>query len=639
MPARKYPGGKNGFFSSMKLSIALFLFLATLFAVSTLIYGGEGEETALAGFYRPGWILGTEYYMVSIAPLLGRLPALLSLPLEFTFAIMTPFAVLALLLMINISVCTLKRALRRGIKPGSLLTHVSFVVIMLGAMGGTLTGVSGFAGLTESTSIESFTERATGRTVELPFLLYLDDFSIEHVTEPVKKLVLFRHSDSREAVVPVTRGGRVRLGGLTATVAGDFASTRIERDVRPLEEPGGVTALRIEVEKDGSRDDAWFFFPGSDTETLLDGGISVSAVAVSTLEEALEDPAGSRPSITLRDPETGEVSAIPLEPERRQRWPGTGYSAEILRYLPDFRVMEDGQRISASDEPVNPAVEIVIYKNGEKVETKWLFARFPDFGAVHGGGEPGADPAFAFVYPADSARSDKLNGGLSARLVLTDDRGVHAVMKNKGRLESIELAPGGEWASAGDEGLSLRLVDFVPSAEVTDRRVRDDTADGLPALRMALEWNGGASTDTVWLPPGRPRELEGLGLALFYSFEFPVKDYKSRLLVYEKSDEGTVPTGKASETETRGESGPPEINGYVFADSTTIEVNKPLVHEGFYVYQSSYDPDRPEWTGLQIKKNPWSPVVVTGFWMLTAGVAAIFYFEPLASRRRKRKKE
>ncbi len=64
-----------------------------------------------------------------------------------------------------------------------------------------------------------------------------------------------------------------------------------------------------------------------------------------------------------------------------------------------------------------------------------------------------------------------------------------------------------------------------------------------------------------------------------------------------------------------------------------IRVNDPLVFGGYAFFQSSYDTQGLNWSGLQVVKDPGVPVVYAGFGLLILGLMIIFYINPLIQRR------
>lgn len=66
------------------------------------------------------------------------------------------------------------------------------------------------------------------------------------------------------------------------------------------------------------------------------------------------------------------------------------FKVAVLRYVPDFSMDgAGGEVVSRSSQPNNPAIQVAVMSGGA-TNTRWVFARFPDFGAH--GGEPGASP-------------------------------------------------------------------------------------------------------------------------------------------------------------------------------------------------------------------------------------------------------
>ena len=81
-----------------------------------------------------------------------------------------------------------------------------------------------------------------------------------------------------------------------------------------------------------------------------------------------------------------------------------------------------------------------------------------------------------------------------------------------------------------------------------------------------------------------------------------IKDFKSRVAIIEKDNRVAL--------------------------MQEIQVNHPLQYKGYTFYQSAYDPKQPDWSGLEVVKDPGVPLVYAGFILLNAGVMLIFYWKP-----------
>lgn len=66
-----------------------------------------------------------------------------------------------------------------------------------------------------------------------------------------------------------------------------------------------------------------------------------------------------------------------------------------------------------------------------------------------------------------------------------------------------------------------------------------------------------------------------------------------------------------------------------------IRVNYPLRFEGYSFFQSGYDAEHLDWTGLRVVKDPGVGIVYSGFGLLILGLCARFYISPFMGTSRK----
>ncbi|MBI3987702.1 MAG: cytochrome c biogenesis protein ResB, partial [Lentisphaerae bacterium] len=67
-------------------------------------------------------------------------------------------------------------------------------------------------------------------------------------------------------------------------------------------------------------------------------------------------------------------------------------------------------------------------------------------------------------------------------------------------------------------------------------------------------------------------------------------------------------------------------NGKVVREKT-IEVNSPLSHRGYTLYQSGYNPEDLTWSTLQVVRDPGVPVVYAGFLCMIGGLILLLCFK------------
>ncbi len=56
-----------------------------------------------------------------------------------------------------------------------------------------------------------------------------------------------------------------------------------------------------------------------------------------------------------------------------------------------------------------------------------------------------------------------------------------------------------------------------------------------------------------------------------------------------------------------------------------VKVNHPAVFGGYTFYQSGYDAENPDWTSLEVARDPGAGIVFAGFFLLNAGLIMVFF--------------
>lgn len=167
---------------------------------------------------------------------------------------------------LNLLLCTAGRWSFRARKLGTTVAHAGILVMVAGAVAGTIWGKRGYVQLSAGQSTRvCFDDKR--RTVSLPFEIHLDDFKVERYSKPREALIVHLRKEQVARVFPI---------------------------------------------------------------------------------------------------ETGKAFEIK----------GTPHTATILRYEPDFIVLDKGRYGSRSKTPNNPAIQVRI-ANGSQSETQWVFQRFP----------------------------------------------------------------------------------------------------------------------------------------------------------------------------------------------------------------------------------------------------------------------
>lgn len=211
-----------------------------------------------------------------------------------------------------------------------------------------------------------------------------------------------------------------------------------------------------------------------------------------------------------------------------------------------------------------------------------------------------------------SSRSFSLQSGQSAPLpfsVTLKDFRVHYWKSEEHRLHAIRTSDGlHEWAPAGvgrkvlfnPIGIEVKTVRFYPnftlaaSGPSTLNEAREN-----PALEVMVRENGTKKREFLFAKfPDFRHGRETSSVKLVYEYvPGKVKQFESRLAV---SVEGREVLEKS------------------------ISVNSPLKVGGWRLYQSGYDPKNPNFSGMQVSKDPSVPLIYGGFSLLLTGLGWAF---------------
>jgi hypothetical protein len=258
---------------------------------------------------------------------------------------------------------------------------------------------------------------------------------------------------------------------------------------------------------------------------------------------------------------------------QKHRLPG-GDSFRLKAIYPDF---------TTTQEVVPSATGQAALRVTLGAETRWLLD-----------GEVVASPdgltAVAFGWQRPAAPP----GVLTAFLVSGSERTV-VIHTADGELK----VPYGEGQQLG--GGVVRLGQLLPSATRTEAYGTRSTAWRNPVA--VLETHVGGHAEEHLVSASKPRGV------------FLGNDRSA--LVFEKRDK-EVKAFLSHVTARRGDE----------VERAVISVNDPFTFAGWTLYQVNYNPDEPNYSGLEAVRDPGVTWVFVGFTLICLGVAYMFYVEP-----------
>lgn len=161
-----------------------------------------------------------------------------------------------------------------------------------------------------------------------------------------------------------------------------------------------------------------------------------------------------------------------------------------------------------------------------------------------------------------------------------------------------------------DTGYKIKIQRYVSdftmdtsTKEVVSRSAKPNN----PAIQVQLKDKEGA-IKTFWVFARFPdMQQEGMDFKFIYNWHMRTpKDFVSKVTILKEDKE---------------------------IMSKDIRVNDPLRFAGYTFYQSSYDNEQLNWSGLQVVKDPGVVVIYFGFILLITGLVMIFYVNPVLSKK------
>jgi hypothetical protein len=501
--------------------------------------------------------------------------------------------------------------------------HLGLVFVVLGATIGGFRGQRGHLPLRVGTAASDFTDREDGSVLPLGFSVRLDAFETLYHEDLVVEARDSSSASQHHGMMGGNASGlrqeyKLEVGQviqLTDPGSGDSYELRmldigeaasLGRSFEVVEGgEGGEPAVRL-VLPGGPEEGIWlsghetvFVDPGNRYKVRLE-----RAAAVGSVGEFPGCEANRQGTFTL-DSGGSIPQVVPVV---------VGATADIGEYRATFLEVTPSFRVGESDPdplvyPRNPAARIHLADRDGR-EGDFLFFADPQLREFTQLPWEGVAATFEYDIWCTPTRA-------RLRLLVDEAGGAEVIAAADGAAagETTELpldAPLDH--PALPEG--IRLVEVLPSArpvlEPVPAQAEDEVSHTL--LRLGIEGPDGESER--WLLSNTSAGALELGdgaltLRLEDNQVRPPRDWRSHLAILE---EGQV------------------------VHEGIAEVNRPVTFGGFALFQSDADPKRPEYSGLQVVRDPaWVPVK-TGLWLLLLGISWVFYIQPLVDRRSRAKR-
>lgn len=558
------------FFASLKLAVILLVALAVILAIAT--------------FYESVYDTKTAQYLVYRSPL---------------------FAVFLGVLGLNLSASALIRYPWKKAQLGFVVTHVGIIIVLIGSL------VTMFKGLDGTMALEEG-ENSAKVTIDQPVLYFGRDLNT--ISEIEAEYRWNRPVPGKSAHrYPLEDGS-----GLVAVI--DDYYHHAQADTVYLPDPSGLPALELRLSNPNVDQKIWL--------TPADGKVPLGAAqlelyrlpdeaAVKAFQKPAELLGRGSLQILIKD----QPLVLDLDRVGDQPYPIELQDASIrlIRYLP-HAVVDKGELVSRSQDPVNPAVEVEL--SDAAGSQRWLlFSALPELNTrVSSSGKP--LPASILYNRPEKPQERTLEVGLAP------DGKLYYRLDGKRCGELLDQPVETGWMNLKAEKVSFLAKGRREKVfrEIVPKKGAEDKAPG-PAIRLTLE--GSKQTEPIWLQRGDIRRLpdaKGKDIIIGYGYKTVPLDFDVTLKEFRIGYDPGTKTAASYESDVT-------IGGKDY----TIAMNEPYEKDGIKVFQASFaeTPDGKNISVFSVAHDPGIALKYIGSILLVIGIIIQFYFKPRKTRKPK----
>ena len=521
------------------------------------------------------------------------------------------FQGLVALLVLSLLLLVRRRPFWRPVYWGFVLGHGGMVVVVVGAAIGACFGLHGTLGVRVGQAQTEFAlteDNKQGRPVPLGFALKLNAFDVERYPDEVRFSMYSVPEEGHPELVGTAKLDRSRdwtpvpKSEYSFRVRDYYPDIDLRKVVKASSEPHLPAGARVRLECGAAVSEEWLFAGIAGADTLRAPGLEVQFVwsADAANDGAwLQRTAQAQPARHVLEV-AGQKASLEVRVGETYTLPGTQRSFRVVEFLPDFYYdIERKRGASRSNEPNNPTlvVEELPKEPGGAPHTQYLSARMP------GHGQKPDDLPLRYVYfPAEPAIACLVRVDGRAKQLVLASGGKEVLRKafELGQHEKLEL-PAGTPNAAVLEVAEL----FEHARPEMDVRTRSQELRNPGAMIEIRNRKDGAVVDEQLLLALDEEEcvyrLPGGAAIVFEKKEGEVRAYRSHVAI---------------------------IDGGKVVKEAIVAVNAPLSYGGYEFYQSNWDPNDLNCTGLTVVHDPGLGLVYAGMIMVSLGVAFAFYVRP-----------
>jgi len=517
-------------------------------------------------------------------------------------------------LAVNLAVAAFERYPWKRAHAPFVLAHLGIIAILLGGIIGGRFGIEGQLIIPEGEA---------EKLLQLPTNVLTVHHHASETTEAFRTDFETRawvHAPNRTWVVPIasevlqlTVDRYYPDAQLTEEIAGDGTQAR--------------PAVQVRLRHEQSDDTVWLFADDPERFGIGWGEGHVLFLAPTTQAQLdqlfgrASDRESPRGIVTVRLPHLpgNHEIAIPERLGQPMQIGGTPYTITFKDYFPDFELTSHGLA-SRSEEPKNPAVSFLL-SGPEGADAHLLFARHPDFAALHGRVQV-ISAEVAYTHAAVNTLAP------NAIALVQVERELKAVLTDEALQRTVIESLGiGARHTHPTLGYAFEVVTHHPKARLIQHITNRSDEVRAEAVHVIGRLGGRTAEAWVWLRQAVELTLGEERIAIEYrpaQRELPVTIKLSdfRKITYPGSPMAAGFESDVQLTDSR--------RGLVLMRK--IRMNHPLRYRGYSFFQSSFVEGPVETTVLSVRNDPGTPLVYAGFLIVITGVVTMFVMRSRAGR-------
>ena len=551
---------------SLWFAAVLLMLLLVAMACATVFESTHGTPRALAEFYRSWW-----------------------------------FTALLGLICVNLLAAVLRRYPFTTKHIGLIITHVAIVITLGGALVTQEYGVDGQVGVREGETVAQFSLRGDA-------LVMVDRANGEQTSVELESAVFVQ-----DEVIDNPRAPRLRMGDITIEIERYLPDSTWQRAVFNSDNEQAPPALEIAISSVSGVQSNWLFAGQPAAELGSSKAIFRRLASEADLNSFLNPSADEEaaPSKLVQVKCAGKSFEFPMAACMANPVPlgETGYTIRVLRYLPHAMVGADNKLGNASNDPVNPAIELEVTGPGTH-EKRFAFAKFPGF--KHGefaieevdvtfvAGDAGPT-----APPIEIARAP--DGVLYVRFT-------HSESPTPAQPIAVGTPIDTPWP-----GSKLEITQKLDhaQAEWMLESVPEERSAQQPGLLLKV--STAEDSAQTWLQKFRPRvmAIDDREYELLFGNEPRPLGFQLTLNQFRV---GTYPGGHRPRSFESSVTTVEPTTGRT--QNHVISMNHPAKVGGYTIYQSSYreQPGGPSISYLSVAWDPGQPIVFTGYILMMFGM-------------------